>query len=329
MSITIRPLLKQDCDSVIALCSSVQPERVADTKAFLQRFDEPAVEVSPFLRQWVATAAAEDQGAARQCIGYAACWVQLRQKYRMDSMVRAGWRGRGVGSALLDHILASLQTIPAASLQARTWDDWPDSLRFLQRRGFVEVHRMVELRLNLRDANLSPFAQLPVRLMARGIQFTTWWHESEDEQFWAKLTDLQQAAAEGWPDPDPDGIINRQTVEQVRHMFASLRTRPEELFLAKTGDTYIGYTALGPDSLAPDAVGTGPTAVRPEHRGRGVATALKFLSLSYALRAGWQAAITRSANPAMIRVNEKFGFRRGRAEVRLVRRNEENRRIED
>jgi GNAT superfamily N-acetyltransferase len=329
MPITFRPLLKQDCESVIALCSAVQPERVADTKVYLQRFDEPPLEASPFLRQWVAMSENDEPDAAQQCIGYAACWLHLRQKYRIDLMVRADWRGRGVGSGMLDRILASLQAIPAASLQARTWDDWPESLQFLQRGGFVEIHRMVELRLNLRDADLSPFAQLPVRLMAQGVQFTTWWHQAEDEQFWAKLTDLQQAAAEGWPDPDPDGEITRATEDQVRRMFASWRTRPEELFLAKVGEEYIGYTALGPDPGTPEVVGTGPTAVRPAHRGRGLATALKFLSLHHARRTGWQAAITRSANPAMIRVNEKFGFRRGRAEVRLVRRNEQNQAAEN
>lgn len=47
---------------------------------------------------------------------------------------------------------------------------------------------------------------------------------------------------------------------------------------------------------------------------------MKVLALSYARRQGWQTAVTRSANPAMIRVNEKLGFRRGRAEVRMVRR---------
>jgi len=51
-----------------------------------------------------------------------------------------------------------------------------------------------------------------------------------------------------------------------------------------------------------------------------VATALKVLALTHARQQGWRAAVTRSASPAMIRVNEKLGFQRGRAEVRLVRR---------
>ena len=103
-------------------------------------------------------------------------------------------------------------------------------------------------------------------------------------------------------------------------MFESLRTASDTFFLAKAGGVFIGYTALGPDHRDPDAIGTGPTAVRPEYRGRGVATALKTLALTHARQQGWRTAVTRSASPAMIRVNEKLGFQRGRAEVRLVRK---------
>jgi GNAT superfamily N-acetyltransferase len=103
-------------------------------------------------------------------------------------------------------------------------------------------------------------------------------------------------------------------------MFNSWRTTPDTFFLAKADGVFIGYTALGPDHRAPEAIGTGPTAVRPEYRGRGVATALKVLALTHARQRGWRTAFTRSASPVMIRVNEKLGFQRGRAEVRLVRR---------
>jgi GNAT superfamily N-acetyltransferase len=103
-------------------------------------------------------------------------------------------------------------------------------------------------------------------------------------------------------------------------MFDSWRTASDDFFLAKANGAFIGYTALGPDHRVPEAIGTGPTAVRPEYRGRGVATALKVLALTQAQRQGWRTASTRSASPAMIHVNEKLGFQRGRAEVRLVRK---------
>ncbi|MGH9767222.1 MAG: GNAT family N-acetyltransferase, partial [Blastocatellia bacterium] len=315
MSVAIRLLHKQDVERVIALCSAIQPECVRDLEEYLRRFDEPERAASGCLRQWAAV-----EEASQQLIGYAACWNVVRRKYRMGLMVHADWRKQGIGGDLLGAILAALQSTPAATLQARTWDDWTDSLRFLHRRGFVETHRMVELRLNLSEADLTPLAGLPRSLAEQGIQFTTLRQEGQDEQFWTKLTDLQRAAVSGWPDPDPDGAMTIPSEDEVRRMFDSWRTTPDTFFLAKADGTFIGYTALGPDHRAPKAIGTGPTAVRPEYRGRGVATALKVLALTHARQQGWRTAATRSASPAMIRVNEKLGFQRGRAEVRLVRR---------
>jgi GNAT superfamily N-acetyltransferase len=315
MSVTIRQLHKLDVDRVIALCSAIQPECVRDLEEYLRRFDEPGRAASASLCQWAAI-----EEASEQLIGYAVCWNVVRRKYRMGLMVHADWRKRGIGGYLLGVILAALQSMPAATLQSRAWDDQTDSLQFLCRRGFVETHRMVELHLNLSEADLTRLAELPPSLTAQGIKFTTLRQEGKDEQFWTKLIDLQQAAVIGWPDPDPDGVMAIPTGDEVRRMFDSWQTTPDTFFLAKADGVFIGYTALGPDHCAPEAIGTGPTAVRPEYRGRGVATALKVLALTHAQQQGWRAASTRSASPAMIRVNEKLGFQRGRAEVRLVRK---------
>jgi mycothiol synthase len=315
MSVIIRPLHKSDIDRVIALCSAIQPECVRDLEEYLRRFDEPGRAASASLCQWAAIGE-----ASQQLIGYAVCWNVVRRKYRMGLMVHADWRKRGIGGYLLRVILAALQSMPAATLQSRAWDDQTDSLQFLRRRGFVDTHRMVELHLNLSEADLTRLAELPHGLTAQGIEFTTLRQEGQDEQFWTKLTDLQQAAVIGWPDPDPDGVRTIPTGDEVRRMFDSWQTTSDTFFLAKADGVFIGYTALGPDHNAPEAIGTGPTAVRPEYRGRGVATALKVLALTHARQQGWRTAVTRSASPAMIRVNEKLGFQRGRAEVRLVRR---------
>jgi GNAT superfamily N-acetyltransferase len=315
MSFTIRHLHKLDFDRVIALCSAIQPECVRDLEEYLRRCDEPWRVASVSLSQWAAI-----EEVSQQLIGYAVCWNVVRRKYRIGLMVHEDWRKQGIGGALLGAILAAAQSMPAATLQARAQDDQTDSLQFLCRRDFVETHRMIELHLNLSEADLTPLAELPHSLKAQGIEFTTLRHEGQQERIWTKLTDLQQSAVIGWPDPDPDGVMTIPTEDEVRRMFDSWRTSSDTFFLAKADGVFIGYTALGPDHSAPGAIGTGPTAVRPEYRGRGVATALKVIALAHAQEQGWRTAVTRSASPAMIRVNEKLGFQRGRAEVRLVRR---------
>jgi GNAT superfamily N-acetyltransferase len=178
----------------------------------------------------------------------------------------------------------------------------------------------VELQLNLSEADLKPLACLPLNLMAQGIQLTTMQEERQDEVFWTKIINLQQAAVRGWPDPDPDDEMTIPTDEDVRRMFNSWQTAPDTFFLAKADGVFIGYTALGTDYCDPEAVWTGPTAVRPEYRGRGIAAGLKVLALTHAKQHGWQTATAFSASPAMIHINQKLGFQRRGAEVRLVRR---------
>jgi GNAT superfamily N-acetyltransferase len=316
MSIAIRPLHQLDYDPAVTLCSAVDPERGADLKESLQRADEPSqLTVSP-VRRWVTV---DDRTG--QLVGYAACWNTRRRKHRMELMVHPERRRQGIGSELLSTLLADLWAAQAETLQARVWGDSPESLQFLQHRGFSEVHRMYELRLDLREADLVAFADLPARLAAQGIQVSTLREEgAKGERFWARMLDLQNAAMSDWPDPDPDGVATVYTEREFRQVFASWQVIPDAFFIAKAGGRYVGYSGLGADGRGGDTIGSGPTAVRPEYRGLGVATALKVLSLSWAKGRGYLAAVSRSANPAMIRVNEKVGFRRGRSEVRLVRK---------
>src|SRR5262245_42391363 len=124
MSFTIRPLVRLDVGQAISLCSAIQPERVRDLEVSLRRFDEPDRAASESLCPWAAA-----DSASQQLIGYAGCWNVTRRKYRMDLMVHADRRNRGVGGDLPGVILSALQSTPAATLQARAWDDWADSLR--------------------------------------------------------------------------------------------------------------------------------------------------------------------------------------------------------
>ena len=82
----------------------------------------------------------------------------------------------------------------------------------------------------------------------------------------------------------------------------------EAVFLARRGPEYVGFTG---------GLGTG---VRPAERNRGVATALKVRAIARARERGERTMETATGNPAMVRVNEKLGFRHTSTEVRLVMR---------
>jgi mycothiol synthase len=314
MVFSIRPLRDEEYEAAAVLCGFADPghARTADGWRREDRGEHDSVDE---VRRWAAV------GGAGGIVGYAALWRVRHGKFRFDALVHPDARRRGIGGALFGAVLAAAAEAGAGTLQGRAWDYEADSLAFLHRRGFHEVHRMVELRLDLAAADLSPFAALPERLAAEGLRFRTFERaQAEDADFWAKLTALQNAAAADWPDPDPGPPSLTMSEEKMRGFVAGLRALPGGFFVADEGGRYAGYSGAGVDEHASGGhIGSGPTAVHPAYRGRGLATALKYLGLVEARRQGYSVADSQSANPAMVRVNEKLGFRRGRAEVRLVR----------
>ena len=77
------------------------------------------------------------------------------------------------------------------------------------------------------------------------------------------------------------------------------------------GDEVVGFTG---------AIGTG---VRPALRGQGIATALKVRVIAEVRERGLKTLYSTTANPAMLKVNERLGYRLTTTEVRLVRRLQE------
>jgi len=83
---------------------------------------------------------------------------------------------------------------------------------------------------------------------------------------------------------------------------------------------YAGCSALSFADPTRTRATSGGTAVRPAYRGAGLATALEARCIRWAQENDVRSLAPASGNPAMVRVNEKFGFRRTDVEVRLVRR---------
>ncbi|GLZ28554.1 hypothetical protein Lesp02_07440 [Lentzea sp. NBRC 105346] len=234
---------------------------------------------------------------ADRVIAYAALWPFQSDGHRMDLVVAPDQRRRGAGSRLLELLAGAARAAGSITLQARVDDTWRESLAFLGNRGFAETMLMHRQVLDVADATLEPFDHIENTLRTSGIVIKPLPADSL-----AEFGDVMRAAAEGWPDPDPRPVREPLTD-------AELEPRTPDCFVAVHGDRYVGFT--GPFA------GTG---VRPEYRGRGIATALKVRAVRLARSRGVVAMATSSGNPAMLSVNERLGFRRTTTEVRLVRR---------
>jgi len=250
-------------------------------------------------------------GQPARVIGFGAWWRVRLDKFRLDLLVAADARRRGIGTSLLGEVVVRAHGAGAATLQARAGSEHQESLEFLLGRGFVETMRMHRQMLSVAEAKLTPYAHLPAMLAERGIVLVSLPRElARGEACWQEYARVFNAAREGWPDPDPGPVTPLTPAEfRRRHHAAELehRVSADQCLLAARGTRYVGFTG---------AMGTG---VEPAFRRQGIATALKLEAVIAARERGETTMDTWTGNPGMLRVNERFGFSIVSTEVRLVR----------
>lgn len=310
METQIRPIEPGDYDATAALLNSAEPERRWQAARWRQA-DARAGDDRTV--RYVAVA-----GAPPQIVGYGAFWRVRLNKYRLELLVAPGRRRQGLGGRLMRQLLDGLALRGAATVQARTSEDDLESLTFLWGKGFVETQRMYRLRLAVGAASVEPWRLAEPRLAAQGIAIGTLAYERAHEPACLhKLYELHLAALPDWPDPDPSPPAQPAFAEYARR-FERDEIMPEGFFIAKQGERYVGYSGLAADPASAGVLIAAGTAVHPAWRGRGIGMALKLRTVLFAQQQGYGTVIAHTANPTMLAINVRLGFRRERAEVRLV-----------
>jgi GNAT superfamily N-acetyltransferase len=272
------------------------------------------------LRAWDASGRSPESARFILCdeqtgelIGYGAVWHTGHRKFRMDLIVEPELRRQGFGERILEVLLQRAAALDAHTVQARADSAAVDALLFLEHRGFCETLRMHRFELDvpsLRDR----VAQGEDHLVVPGLAIGTLAMSGRTPDVYAAIAEVYDAAGDEWPDADPGGHKPPLTGTAVYEMFERWQAIPDAVFLARSGDQYVGLTGIGASGKS---VGT---AVRPEYRRLGIATALKSRLIRWAAANGIAKLESRSAHPAMIHLNRKLGFEQTNVEVRLVRR---------
>jgi mycothiol synthase len=280
-------------------------------RALFPEYDDPALPWRPGQQldnpdRTLLAYVALPPGAA-QVLGYCALWEVHPSRYRLNLMVHPRWRGRGLGGHLFARLLAGWERLTPISVTARVREDQAAALGFLARRGFEEIHRMRGMVLRTAEAELSGLEARLDSLKAAGIEVTTLAEVQAQDPEWRRgLYELKGRVLPGWPIPDPTWPPSAPTYEAFEKCLQEELGPPGKLLLAMQRGRYVGMCgALG-------------TAVAPEARGRGVATALKALYAARA-RGSEELLFSNSANPAIHAINRRLGYQPWHAEVRLLR----------
>ena len=216
-----------------------------------------------------------------------------------DVSVLPDRRGEGVGSALFAAVAAVAVELGAEGLTGEVWDDDPESLAWVERRGFAEVERQLALALDLNAVDVVP------PTAPDGVRIVTLADLGDDPP----LEAMWRVALEANEDiPGLDSEEPRSFDDWRAHEIDRPSRDPRFSFLALAGDEVIGVAAL--ETFSGGAF-HGLTGVVRAWRGRGVAEALKRAEIAAAKAAGFERLLTESqhSNEPMRRLNEKLGFR--------------------
>lgn len=230
------------------------------------------------------------------------------QKFWIDLLVHPEVQRRGLGSTLYDHMIAALAPHDPQRLWTNVRETMKDSVRFAEHRGFAEVRRAWESRLDVASFDPARFQVRADAAVDRMAVVTVAGERERDPQWREKLYDMHAEVSADVPQPD---VHTPQTIDQFQQrLLDNPGWLPEGHFLAKDDDRYVAESFVFRSDERPDVLYQGLTATRREYRGRGIALALKLRVVDFAKQRGYREIRTwnDTLNAPMLRINVKMGF---------------------
>jgi len=313
--IRLRPFAEHDYPAVAAVERGTDPD-----------WGESEAEPRHYDANWDAARHFRERLVAEDPAGQVVGWGAVRHmpyyyhpdRYRLHIAVTPERQRQGIGSRLYERLLVTLTERGAEVARASARENDEATMRFLARRGFVEVQRELESRLDVAGFDFDRFASAEPRVAEPGIVITTLAAERErDSAALTKVYELFCVCDRDVPSVDaytpvPFDRFVPDTVEAPGAL-------ADAFFLARDGDRYVGVSNLYVHQREPDVLNQGLTGVRPEYRGRGIAMALKLQTIRYAREHGYREIRTGndSRNQPMLRINTALGFVRQPAWLEL------------
>ncbi len=305
-SIEIRPFAPADYEEVVAISNAIFPDAPSTVAEW--RFNDEHWDAVKYLRQRFV---ARDRSRGR-LVGYAGLghipWNYHPQKFSVNIRVHPDARRQGVGNRLWDHLVEVLAQHQAIAARSMVRENMTDGVQFAVRRGFREVMRMWESRLDVASCDLARFRPSVDRAATGGVAITTLAEErGRDPSCVERLYALHSAIGEDIPSPDrftpPDFRLF------VSHIVESPYALPDAHFIAVVDGRYVGVSNLFRPEVG-DWLVQRTTGVARDYRGRGIATALKVRTVEYA-KTRWIREIrtwNEINNVGILTINTRFGF---------------------
>jgi RNA polymerase sigma factor (sigma-70 family) len=295
----LRPFHDPDWTTVSAIASARARDDAPGHELWLrgrQKFDESRY----FRRHYVV-----ENAAGKQIIAYGAVEQTVYlPKYRLLLVTDPQWLKRGAFDLLLDRLMEDLREAQAVTVSCRQYASETDLVSLLERRGFAETSRLLDMRLDVANVDTS---LLPV---LKDFSITTFADERVREpRCVEKLYELTTLLSQDDPARGPF-VPPAYNAREALMWMEMPYVLPEAYFIAKRGDEYVGVSDVSLFQAVPGGLTQGFTGVKREYRRRGLATALKLHCIVYAQSHGYRIiqSFNKPQQVAIRALNEKLGF---------------------
>ncbi len=238
-------------------------------------------------------------------------WSYAPGKYGFNITVHPDYERRGIGTAVYDHIIYELQQQkhPLLQLNTHVYSHKPQSIHFLEKRGFVNVMRWIVSVLDVAQFDAEQYAGLRQKLADEGVAIRPLPQQKLLDPNWLNnVYELDWELTLDEPQPTPH---TKQPLEQyVKTFIDDPNLLQDGWYVAVDGNgRYLGMTQFYQKTDKPTEYGSGFTGVVRSHRRRGLATALKSYAIEYAKQQGIHTIRTgnEEKNP-MYQLNVQLGF---------------------
>lgn len=298
---TIRLFEPGDYPAIVAIRNSIQPYPI--TVEQLQSWDRSTLAhpTSVFVRH-----VAEQPGLG--VVGYCIAERQPDMPagtWFLSVNIHREYRGRGIGTKLLEIAEKICLEGGAEVLESYCRGEDDTSFEWARDHGYALDRQRTESVLDLAAFDRSRFAGRVDAMRADGFEFRTYQSPLPEAMLpevyeWERVTAPDVPIFEG----------NFPTFEHWSRMVADNPTPAFHVYAYHDGLLAGGSVLEFPMDPAIKQAHTGYTAVRREYRGRGLALALKLITIDEAIRRGYATMRTNNDpdNPSMLAVNTKLGY---------------------